>query len=68
MREPTAHVEVYSSGRLLATKVVAAQGIYRFVLRRGNYVVSNAGPQTGTHQVVVHAARTTHQDLPNYCM
>lgn len=64
----SAHVEVYRSGRLVLSRVIPSGGTYRIVLSAGSYNVSDTGLSgVGSHHVVVRAARTTHQDLPDLC-
>ncbi len=55
--------------RAVAQQSVAGAHGYRFEVPAGNYTVAtHEGEGSKPVDVVVHAGRTTHADIPSYCM
>ncbi len=65
-------VTVYltQGSREVAQQSVAGTHVYRFEAPTGNYTVATHEGEGGSKPVdlVVHAGRTTHADIPSYCM
>ena len=55
--------------RAVAQQSLVGVHIYRFKVPAGNYTVAtHEGDGSKPVDVVVHAGRTTHADIPSYCM
>jgi len=64
-------VTVYltQGSRAVAQQSVAGVHVYHFEVPAGNYTVgTHEGEGSKPVDIVVHAGRTTHADIPSYCM
>lgn len=59
-------LQIYRGNVVVASKHVAGNTTYKFVLPAGRYFISTGGPLRLAHPVVLNAGSTVHMDIPSF--